>query len=66
MKLNEEQKLIKGAYLTEEQKAMLKFRGMKNPEWIKCHSFYFIDGKPATEESGFYYPVTISLGFLPY
>jgi hypothetical protein len=58
--------LIPGANLTNEQKAMLKFKGMANPEWVKSHSFYFIDGKPATIESGFYYPVCKSLAFLPY
>ena len=46
--------LIKGTELTDEQKAMLKFNGMKNPEWVNNHEFYFIDGKPASEDSGYY------------
>lgn len=58
--------LIKGEQLTEEQKSMLKFKGMKNPEFVKCHSFYFIDGLPASKESGYFYPVCNSLEFLPY
>lgn len=59
-------KLINGENLTEEQKQMLNFRGMKNPEWINCHSFYFIDNKPAPKDSQYYYPITKSLKFLPY
>jgi len=57
--------LVKGSELTDGQKAMLKFRGMKNPEWVLCHSFWFKDGKPSTED-GYYYPVCKSLSFLPY
>lgn len=57
--------LIKGENLSTEQKAMLKFNGMKNPEFIKNNSFWFKDGKPSTEK-GFYYPVCHSLSHLPY
>lgn len=57
--------LIKGEQLTAEQIAMLPFKGAKNPEWIKCHSFYFKDGKPSKDE-GFYYPVCNSFTFLPH
>lgn len=56
--------LIKGSELTAVQKSMLKFNGMKNEAWVNNHSFYFIDKKPATEESGFYYPVCKSLSHL--
>jgi hypothetical protein len=58
--------LIKGTELTEEQKSLLNFKGMSNQEWIDCHSFYFIDNKPASKDSGYYYPVINSLQFLPY
>jgi len=58
--------LIKGADLTSEQINMLPFSGKSNREWIACHSFYFIDGIPASKDSGFYYPVCNSLSFLPY
>lgn len=57
--------LVKGSDLTDEQKAMLKFNGMKNPEWVSCHSFWFKDGRPSTEDD-YYYPVCKSLSFLPY
>ena len=61
-------KLSKGTELTNKQKQLLKFRGMNNPTWVLCHSFYFTeDGKsPATIDSGFYHPVTNSWKFLPY
>lgn len=56
--------LIKGTDLTTEQKEMLTFRGMQNPEWVSLHSFYFADGKPSKIE-GYYYPVcNTSLGKL--
>jgi hypothetical protein len=58
--------LIKGSQLTKEQKSMLKFKGMQNEAWVNNHSFYFIDNKPATTESGLYYPVCNSLTHLPY
>jgi hypothetical protein len=58
--------LIKGKDLTQERKEMLKFKGMKNPEWVENHEFYFIDGKPADVNSGYYYPVCKSLSHLPY
>jgi hypothetical protein len=58
--------LIKGTELTDEQKAMLEFNGMKNPEWVNNHEFYFIDGKPASKDSGYYYPVCKSFSWLPY
>ena len=57
--------LIKGSELTDEQKAMLKFNGMKNPEFVANHSFWFKDGKPATEDR-FLYPVCHSLSHLPH
>ena len=57
--------LIKGIDLTDSQKSMLKFNGMKDNNWVKCHSFWFKDGKPSIEE-GYYYPVTKSLSFLPH
>jgi hypothetical protein len=57
-------KLIKGTELTQEQKDMLKFNGMKNENWVKCHSFYFKDGKPCKDE-GYYYPVSHSFEYLP-
>ena len=55
--------LIKGTDLTTEQKEMLTFRGMQNPEFVKCHSFYFLDGKPSQME-GYYYPVCHSLSWI--
>jgi len=58
--------LIKGIDLTESQKAMLEFKGMLNREFVECHSFWFKDGKPATYESGYYYPRCTSLKYLPY
>jgi hypothetical protein len=58
--------LIKGTDLTEEQKNLLDFKGMQNQEWINSHSFYFIDDKPASRDSGYFYPVINSLSFLPY
>lgn len=57
--------LIKGTNLSDEQKGMLQFNGMKNPEFVKNHNFYFIDGKPADINSGYYYPVCKSLSHLP-
>lgn len=57
--------LIKGTDLTDDQKSMLKFRGMENPQFVKNHSFYFKSGKPSTEE-GFYYPVGHSFSHLKY
>jgi len=59
-------KLINGEDLTEKQKSLLSFRGMKNPDWIKCHAFYFINNKPASKDSEYFYPVIKSLKFLPY
>lgn len=58
--------LIEGAKLTTDQINMLPFRGMADSEWVKCHSFYFIDELPASEDSGYYYPVCKSLSFLPH
>ena len=58
--------LIKGTELTQEQKEMLKFNGMKNPGFVANHSFYFIDGEPAKIDSGYYYPVCHSLSHLPH
>jgi len=55
-------KLINGRNLTDEQKAMLKFNGMKNPLFILNHSFYFQNNKPAEGK----YPVCHSLSHLPY
>jgi hypothetical protein len=58
--------LIKGADLTRDQKAMLQFKGMSNPEFVIANAFWFKDGKPSTEE-GYFYPVTKSLSkYLPY
>ena len=57
--------LIKGTELTVSQKQSLTFNGMKDEVWVKCHSFWFKDGKPSTE-NGYYYPVCHSLEFLPY
>jgi hypothetical protein len=57
--------LVKGKDLTQEQKNLLKFNGMKNPEFVENHSFWFKDGKPSTEDN-FYFPVCHSLAFLPY
>lgn len=56
--------LIKGSNLTIDQKAMLKFNGMKNPVFVQNHSFYFKDGKPSTDEK-FIYPVSHSFSHLP-
>jgi len=57
-----EVELIKGSDLTEEQKAMLTFNGMKSPEFVKNHSFYMLEnGKPAIGK----YPVCHSLSHLP-
>ncbi len=58
-------KLILGSDLSDEQKALLKFNGMKNPLWINNHSFWFKDGNPSTEQ-GFIYPVVNSFSHLPY
>jgi hypothetical protein len=63
--MNKGNQLIKGTDLTIEQKSMLKFNGMKKPEFVKNHSFWFKDNKPSTEE-WFYYPVSHSLSHLPY
>ncbi len=57
--------LIKGTDLTVEQKALLTFKGMSKPEFVKNNSFWFKDGKPS-EEKGYYYPVSNSLSHLPY
>lgn len=58
--------LIKGSDLTESQKAQLQYNGMKNPEWIKAHSFWFAaDGKKSANPKH-YYPVCHSLTWLPY
>ncbi len=57
--------VIKGKDLTSEQRAMLKFNGMKNESWVNNHSFNFIDGVPAKEGSGLYYPICNSLSHLP-
>lgn len=56
--------LLKGSYLSENQKKALKFNGAKNPTWINNHSFWFKDGLPSTEK-GFIYPVCHSLSHLP-
>ncbi len=56
--------LIKGDNLSEEQLSLLKFYGMKNPEFVKNHSFWFKDNKPS-EDDGFYYPVCHSVSHLP-
>lgn len=58
-------KLIKGIDLTEEQKQLLKFKGMANPEFVTNHSFWFKNGNPSTDE-GYIYPVCHSLSHLPY
>ncbi len=57
--------LIKGTNLTNEQKALLTFRGMANPKFVKNHSFWFCDNKPCNEQ-GYIYPVCHSLSHLPY
>ena len=57
--------LIKGTELTPEQKSMLTFNGMQNPEFVKNHSFWFEHGKPCTRH-GYYYPVCHSLSHLQY
>jgi hypothetical protein len=51
---------IRGKDLTEEQKGMLTFHGMSNPEFVKNHGFYFVDGKPSKID-GYYYPMFYSL-----
>ena len=56
--------LIKGSDLTQEQIEMIPFKIKHNPEAIKCHSFWFKDGKPSNDE-GYYYPVCKSLKYLP-
>jgi len=58
-------KLIKGSDLTLEQKLMLTFNGMQNPEFVRNHSFYFENGRPC-KVMGFYYPVCHSLSHLQY
>jgi hypothetical protein len=58
--------LIKGTELTDEQRSKLKFNGMQNPDWVNSHSFYFINNKPAPEDSDYYYPVMNSASWLPY
>jgi len=55
-------KIINGKDLTDEQKAMLKFNGMKNPEFVENHSFYFDNNKPVEGK----YPVCHSLSHLIY
>ena len=57
--------LVQGNNLTNDQKQLLHFNGMKNPEWVKSHSFWFKDGKPSIDK-GYYYPICKSLSFLPY
>lgn len=58
--------LIHGSNLTNEQKELIPFRGMKNPEWVKCHSFYFnSEGTALSTEPNEYYTVCKSLSFLP-
>lgn len=57
--------LIKGVDLTDDQKSMLRFQGMKDSKFVKNHSFWFKNGKPSTEE-GFYYPVVHSFSHLEY
>jgi hypothetical protein len=57
--------LIKGIELTNEQRSLLKFNLMADDLKVKCHSFWFKNGLPSTEE-GFYYPVCHSFKFLPY
>ena len=54
---NTEFTLIKGIELTENQRNLLKFKGMAKESWVKSHSFWFKDNKPASYESGYYYPV---------
>ena len=56
--------LVKGIELTETQKTLLKFKGMKNPLFIANHSFWFKNGKPS-KEIGFIYPVSHSFSHLP-
>lgn len=58
--------LIKGSDLTQDQAKQLVFKGMSNTEWVNNHGFWFKDGKPAAEGSGYYYPVCKSLSHLPY
>jgi hypothetical protein len=65
MKLKKSHYLVKGTNLTNEQKNLLKFNGMKNPSFVENHSFWFKDGKPSTEE-GYIYPLCNSLIYLPY
>ena len=57
--------LVSGLDLTPEQRAQLTFYGMKNPNFVKNHSFWFKDGKPSTEDK-FTYPVSHSFSHLPY
>ena len=64
MKATDQVYLIKGSELTTEQRNMLKFNGMSNPEWVSNHSFWFKNGKPC-EDDGFKYPHCHSLSHLP-
>ncbi len=65
MENNNGNTLIKGDNLSAEQLSLLKFNGMKRPEFVKNHSFWFKDNKPSTEQ-GYAYPVCHSLSHLPY
>jgi len=57
-----ELKLVKGSDLTQDQISALQFNGMKNPEFVKNHSFYMLEnGEPAIGK----YPVCHSLSHLP-
>jgi hypothetical protein len=57
--------LIRGIDLTQEQKTLITFRGMKYSFFIENHSFWFKDGKPATQD-GYFFPICHSLSYLPY
>jgi hypothetical protein len=64
--------LIKGNELTPEQIALLPFKGagddsaLGKENFLTCNSFYFKDGKPATVNGTYVYPVCTSFKNLPY
>ena len=45
--------LIKGSALTSEQRASLKYNGMKNDRWVLQHAFFFQNGAPMKDR----YPI---------
>ena len=55
--------LVKGTDLTQEQLAMMSWKGLERKGFTECHSFWFKDGKPSTDD-GYYYPVCHSLRYV--